>query len=126
LYIYIIYYILYINDALCLSSTKICSQIFLMQNIELLIHHFPNKIKICHSCLNDLKYNILYIFVNYSLSVNLILTSPKVLLERSKNFPALNFIGTIDIAMINNSARAFAFGRRYQANVHTVNANFSP
>ena len=71
-------------------------------------------------------WNIVHIFIQHFLQVNPLLTSPKVLMDKSKNFPAFSFAGTIDVTITNISARAFAFGRRYQAIVHTVNANFSP
>lgn len=54
------------------------------------------------------------------------LTLPNVLKDKSMNFPPLNFIGKLDMAIIKISDRACASGRRYHSNVHAVNATFSP
>lgn len=69
----------------------------------------------------------IYVYiVNHLLLINLLLTSPNVLIERSINFPAFSLVGIFDMAMTKINARVFAFGRRYQANVHAVTDNFSP
>lgn len=111
-----------LNDIMSLRLEKNTIKYFCIKGYYSII--FRIKLRYVTAVLTT--WNIVHIFINHFLQVNPLLTSPKVLMERSKNFPALSFAGTIDVAIINISARAFAFGRRYQANVHTVNANFSP
>lgn len=58
------------------------------------------------------------------LNLNIVLTSPKLLIDNSIIFPAVSLVVALDIHIINMMARPFFFGSRCQSIMYVLSRTF--